>query len=335
MGRGTELSKQRTRSIIAIGGEFALYTFVRLVMATIQTLPTDMGDSLCRSLASIATGPIKIRRRLTEENLQRVFPEADARSRTELTYRMWHSLMLMVCEIAWVQRRLHLTNWKQHVVFRQNRAMLQQLLATRPTVLVTGHYGNFEVGGYVTGLMGISTLSIARKLDNRFLHRWVERFRSAKGQRLVDKQGCADVVDRHLQSGGILSLLADQHAGNKGCWVNFLGVPASCHKALALFTLTAEAPMMVAATRRVDGQPMQFEMQCAGIADPTATDDQHCDSVTTLTEWYNHRLAELIRPAVEQYWWLHRRWRSPPPRIAKRLDKRRDRRLDDQRGTAA
>ena len=45
----------------------------------------------------------------------------------------------------------------------------------------------------------------------------------------------APLVDRHLQQAGTLSLLADQHAGDKGCWVDFLGVPASSHKALALF----------------------------------------------------------------------------------------------------
>lgn len=282
-------------------------------------MPADMGDSMCRGMAAMATGPIKIRRRVTQQNLSRVFPHADQAARDETVYQMWHSLILMVCEIAWAQRRLHLNNWKQHVTFRGNRVMLKQLLGTRPTVLVTGHYGNFELGGYVTGLMGLSTLAIARKLDNRFLHRWVERFRGAKGQMLIDKNGCADEVERHLQNGGILSLLADQHAGDKGCWVNFLGAPASCHKGLALFTLSADAPMIVGSTRRVDGKPMQFEMSCMGIADPSNDDQQVCSSVKSLTEWYNGRLAETISQSVEQYWWLHQRWRQPPERVAKRL----------------
>jgi KDO2-lipid IV(A) lauroyltransferase len=40
-----------------------------------------------------------------------------------------------------------------------------------------------------------------------------------------------------------------------------------------------------------------------------------------LTAWYNRRLAESIGASVEQYWWLHRRWRQPPPRVARRLAK--------------
>jgi KDO2-lipid IV(A) lauroyltransferase len=320
--RGPSVKEQfrsSIRSAMGTAGDFAAYSAVRLLVAGIQTMPVDMGDSLCRWLARIATGPIKVRQRVTEQNLSQVFPDADSEARQETVYRMWHSLLLMVCEIAWAQRRLHLSNWKQHVTFRESRVMLKQLLGTRPTVLVTGHYGNFELGGYVTGLMGISTLAIARKLDNRFLHRWVERFRGAKGQMLIDKNGCADDVDRHLKNGGILSLLADQHAGNKGCWVNFLGVPASCHKALALFTLSADAPMIVGSTRRIDGRPMQFEMSCLGIADPLRDDQDICSSVKSLTEWYNARLASVIGQSVEQYWWLHQRWRTPPERVAKRL----------------
>ena len=314
------------RAVLRYGTDAAAYGCVRLLVAAIQVLPLDMGDSVCRGLGWMAAGPLRIRRRETEENLTRIFPDADAAARRRLARAMWHHLLLMVCEIAWAQRRLHRSNWSEHVTFQENRLMLAYLLSRRPAVVVTGHFGNFEVGGYVTGLMGIGTTTIARRLDNPFLHRWVERFRGAKGQRMVDKEGCAPEVDRHLREGGILSLLADQHAGPKGCWVNFLGVPASCHKALALFSLSSDAPMMVAYTRRVGGRPMQFELGCVGTADPRDETSEACGSVTELTEWYNTRLAEAVSRSVEQYWWLHRRWRKPPKKIARRLAKRAARR---------
>jgi KDO2-lipid IV(A) lauroyltransferase len=301
--------------------DFFAYSIVRLLVAVIQTLPLDMGDSVCRGLAWLVSGPLKIRQNVTEENLKRIFPDADAESRQRLSFAMWHHLLLMVCEIAWAQRRLHRTNWSKHVAFRDNRLMLRYVLSDRPVVTVTGHFGNFEIGGYVSGLMGVSTLAIARQLDNSFLHRWVERFRGAKGQHIVDKEGCAGEVEQHLQDGGVLALLADQHAGPKGCWVEFLGVPASCHKALALFSLSSQAPMVVVSTRRVEGKPMQFECRSTGVADPLHDSEGVCASVTTLTNWYNDRLAIAIDEAVEQYWWLHRRWRTPPERVARRLNR--------------
>ena len=304
--------------------DFLAYLLVRMLVAIIQTMPTDMGKSFASALAWLACVPLRIRRRITEENLLRIFPGASEQSRRELERQMWEHLLLMVCEIAWAQRRLHLTNWSEYVTFCNNRTLLRNLLTNRPAVGVTGHFGNFEIGGYALGLMGFSTTAIARKLDNPYLHRWVEGFRSAKGQQMVDKEGCASFIDQHLQNGGTLSLLADQHAGDKGCWVDFLGVPASCHKALALFSLSSDAPMMVSYTIRKDGHPMQFEAGCVSIADPVV-DTEICASVTTLTTWYNEQLAIAIAKAPEQYWWLHRRWRQPPQRVLKRLAKNSDR----------
>lgn len=301
--------------------DLSVYLLIRAMVATIQTLPLDMGNSVCHLLARLASGPLKIRNRTTTENLARIFPESSTQSRKRLTQEMWHNLLLMVCEIAWAQRRLHLVNWRKHVRIDKTKSILSLYLSERPVVGVTGHFGNFEIGGYVTGLMGFRTLTIARQLDNPYLHRWVDRFRGAKGQKMVDKEGCANIVDQHLADGGILSLLADQHAGPKGCWVDFLGHTASAHKALALFSLTNQAPMIVGYMRRLDAQPMQFELGTTGIIDPANDNDSQCNSVRSLTQWYNRRLAVAIGKGVEQYWWLHRRWREPPPRVAKGLSK--------------
>ncbi|WP_231742176.1 lysophospholipid acyltransferase family protein [Stieleria varia] len=299
--------------------DYSAYLFVRMLVAIVQTLPLDMGDRMCRGIAWLAARVFKIRRSATHENLSRVFADAEPAQRDELELAMWHHLMLMVCEIAWAQRRLHLTNWTDHMSFRNHRKMLAVLLTKRPVVMVSGHFGNFEVGGYMFGMMGCESTTIARRLDNPFLHRWVERFRSAKGQYMVDKDGCAAEVQEHLESCGTLAILADQHGGPKGCWVNFLGVPASCHKALALFSLSTNAPMIAGYTIRIDRRPMQFESGTVDVADPFNDPQSHCASVSSLTQWYNRQLATAVSGAVEQYWWLHRRWRQPPEKIAKRL----------------
>jgi Kdo2-lipid IVA lauroyltransferase/acyltransferase len=294
--------------------DWAAYLVVRLLIAVIQTLPLDMADAFCRALARVLSLPGGIRRRTFDQNAQLIFPHSTPRQRQALCRAMWHHLMLMVCEIAWAPRRLHLSNWTRVLSIGNNRLLLKHLLSERPAVIVTGHFGNFEVGGYLIGLMGFPTVSIARRLDNEPLHRYVEQFRSTHGQFLVDKDGCAPLIDRHLSRGGTLSLLADQHAGERGCWSTFMGADASCHKALALFTLTSGAPLLVAATRRA-GRPMYFKTHCFAVADPQDDPDGICSGVRGLTQWYNDRLAEAIAPAAEQYWWVHRRWRPKPLRL--------------------
>lgn len=291
------------------------YAIVRCMIAVVQTMPLDMVDCFCRMLALVLSHPGGIRRRTFDKNMELIFPESTDQQRQQLCRAMWHHLMLMVCEIAWAQRRLHLCNWSKVLRMGRNRLILKHLLAERPAVIVTGHFGNFEVGGYLIGLMGFPTVTIARRLDNEPLHRFVERFRGTHGQFMVDKEGCAPLIDRHLAGGGVLSLLADQHAGDKGCWSRFLGADASCHKALALFSLTSGAPMMVSATRRI-GRPMSFEAVCFAAIDPHDDPQGICSSVRTLTQWYNDQIGLAIQRSPEQYWWVHRRWRPKPGKPA-------------------
>jgi len=291
--------------------DLCLYGFVRALVAVIQVLPFDMADRFCGVMATLLTRFTSIRRKTLTENFDKIFPDSTKAQRAALTWAMWHHLLLMICEIAWAPRRLHLTNWTKHFRLRDNRVILRHLLSGRPTIMVTGHYGNFEICGYVVGLMGFPTVTIARRLDNGFLHDFLADFRGTHGQFMVDKDGCAPLIDRHLQSGGLVSLLADQHAGDRGCWVDFLGCEASCHKALALFSLTSNAPMVVGYTRRI-GRPMQFESGCQSAADPQNDVDGVCGGVRPLTQWYSDQLGATIAPAIEQYWWLHRRWRVKP-----------------------
>ena len=300
--------------------DLAAYVVVRLAVAFLQALPEDRADRLCRFLAWCISDVARVRGATVDDNLRRVMPDAPPQTIAAVRRAMWRHLLLMVCEIAWAPRRLHRCNLHDHVKFTDAPEMLRHCLSRRPTVLVTGHFGNFEMGGYITGLLGIPTTTIARNLDNRYLHRYVTEFRGAKGQRMVDKDGCAPEIDRHLAEGGTLSLLADQHAGDRGCWVDFLGHPASCHKALALFTLTADAPMVVAYTRRGHA-PMQFELGCTGVADPRRGTEETA-GVRPLTAWYNDRLAAAIRLSPEQYWWVHRRWRPQPSRPASKAGRR-------------
>ncbi|MGV3486116.1 MAG: lysophospholipid acyltransferase family protein [Planctomycetaceae bacterium] len=290
------------------------FVVMRFMVGFIQALPLDMADSFCRLAAKLLTFVVVVRRKTLDENMRLIFPHSTPQEQLALREAMWHHLLLMICEIAWAPRRLHLTNWMQHIRVHDNRTMLRQLLSDRPTILVTGHFGNFEIGGYVVGLMGFPTVTIARRLDNPYLHRFLEGFRETHGQFMVDKEGCAPLIDRHLAAGGTLSLLADQHAGQKGCWVDFLGADASCHKALALFSLTSGAPMIVGYTRRL-GRPMYFESGNVAIADPENDSEGVCAGVRPLTQWYSDRLAEAIEPALEQYWWVHRRWRFKPLKL--------------------
>mgnify|MGYP001223721102 CR=1 FL=1 len=186
---------------------------------------------------------------------------------------MWRHLFLMIFEVANAPRKIHRTNWRNHFTVKNNRALMELMLGARPIVMVSGHFGNFEMASFMAGLLGFPSYTIARPLDNPYLDRYVNSFRGMHGQFIVTKQGSSGQLNRILSEGGKIAMLGDQAAGPRGCWVDFLGRPASCHKAVSLFTLTSGAPLLVCYTRRRQ-HPLDFELGLVAAADPEVDDDR-------------------------------------------------------------
>ncbi|MFK7768227.1 MAG: lysophospholipid acyltransferase family protein [Mariniblastus sp.] len=299
---------------------FFEYVALQVAISVIQVLPIGMCASFCRWLSWLVSDVIKFRRKIIDDNILGVYPEMPVDERLHLSKEMWYHLFLMGCEIAQAPRKIHDSNWRNYVFIRDKVQMTNYLIDYRPLVAVSGHFGNFEMGGYVTGLLGMPSYTVARKMDNPYLDEFINRFRAHNGQFILPKEGSAPAIQEVMDSGGILTLLGDQHAGTKGCWIDFLGRPASCHKAVALFTLSGNAPMMVSYCKHTD-KPLHFEIGCTGVADPLKMDDGLRD-VKSLTQWYNDRLADAILECPEQFWWVHRRWKEKPVRkTKKRIEK--------------
>jgi KDO2-lipid IV(A) lauroyltransferase len=289
----------------------AAYLAVRVAIAIVQALPLSTCERLCRVLAAVLYDGLKLRRDVIDENLRLAYPRLSDQQRAEVARGMWRHLLLMAAEIAHAPRKIHETNWRRLVQIPQIERLVEELLSGRPLVVITAHFGNFELAGYLLGLFGFPSHSIARPLDNPLLDRFVNRFRGRTGQQIVPKDGSGDEIARVLRSRGIVGILGDQAAGPKGCWVQFFGRPASTHKAVAVLSLGAEAPLVVSFARRVGG-PLEYELELAGVADPAEPGFPYRD-VPSLAQWYTDRLERSIAAAPEQYWWVHRRWKGTPP----------------------
>lgn len=289
--------------------DYSAYILVRILICTAQALPLALCESLSCKLGWICWHVLRLRRTVVEENLEIAFPDKSPVERQHIALGMWRHLFLMVMEIAHAPRKVHRTNWREHSAIPGMNETLRHLLEERPTVLISGHLGNFELGGFLLALHGFPTHTIARPLDNPYLDKFVNRFRGATGQYMLPKEGSSRAIALLLERGGTLVLLGDQYAGNSACWVEFFGRPASTHKAVAVFTLSSQAPTIVCAAFRKS--PLQIEMRMAEAVDPR--DGQFTlGTIPLLTGWYTRCLEDLVRRHPEQYWWVHRRWKGVP-----------------------
>lgn len=297
--------------------DFTSFFALRVLVCIVQALPLEVCEQIAGGLATLFTRVVPLRAGVIGENLRTAFPNITPAEIRRLTWAMWRHLFLLGIEVAHAPRKIHRTNYRKCMRIPEIEQVVRIMLAGRPVVIISGHYGNFEMGGYLLGLLGFPTHSVARRLDNPYLDRFINDFRGRTGQHILNKSGSGDEIERLLNSGGTLALLGDQHAGEKGCWVEFFGRPASTHKAVALFSLSFQAPTMVNYVRRRDGL-FQYDLRCEAAVDPREANFQW-GTVPLFSGWYTRCLERIIVAAPEQYWWVHRRWKGEPPRRAAKL----------------
>lgn len=294
--------------------DYFVYLLVRVFVCVIQSLDLKTGHAVARGLARFFTDIVPVRRRLLHENLQIAFPEKTPGERHELIRIMWEHLFLMGVEIVLSRRKIRDLNWTKHIHLEGVSPLMSLLHQDRPVILLTGHFGNFEMGGFSLGVLTYPSNSVARTLDNPFLNRFIKDFRESTGQYLISKNGGYKDILTVLENKGLMAFLADQYAGPKGCMIDFFGRPASTYKAIALLSLQYRAPIVVCySLRQTDSEgrflPMQFIMHVTGVLDPVELPPEICN-VKDITQWYTKKLEEGIRRHPEQYWWLHRRWKE-------------------------
>ena len=261
------------------------------------------------------------RAHVAAENIRRAFgAEMTDDEVRDLTRRMWVHLVRVVAEMVQVPRKMNLTNCRECLVFRGRSAVVEALTRDRPVMILGGHFGNWEFSLGTFGLFGFPMGLIAREMDNPYLHDWFVRTREVFGHRLYLKKGNFDGITDLMSAGGNLMLLGDQDAGKRGVFVDFFGTPASTFKSIALMAMEYRAIIVVGYGVRLPDDELnsrwvRYEIGCEDIIDVTQIDA--ADEVREITERYTRALERAIRRAPEQYFWVHRRWKTEPKETRK------------------
>ncbi len=319
------MARQRRRSVDA-----AVYALVRLIVCIVQALPPRWALALADFIAAALYKLVPSRRRIALENVRAAFPQIRSPQQVQgIVWGMYRHFVRGIVEGLLLYRRMHVHNWRRYLDISQAKLLPEVLLDERPVLIVTGHFGNWEVAGYVMGLLGFRTYAVARVLDNGYLEGYVRRLRQSAGQTLIAKKDDFDRFTAVLQQGGKVATLADQDAGPRGVFVEFLGRPASTHKAVALMAMEFDARIVVTGMPRVRRsdhrlasplpgmEEVAYAAIVADVIDPRDYRDTP-NAIFQITQRYTAALEGLIRRWPEQYFWVHRRWKHQPRTASRR-----------------
>jgi KDO2-lipid IV(A) lauroyltransferase len=267
--------------------------------------PQAVGLWLSVPLARLLWLALKRRRRIAGRNIERCFPTLASAEREAMLRGCFRSMARAVFETAWSWsassgriRHLGHVEGLEHVAAGRRGG--------RGVLFVTAHVSCMEIGARLLA-MALPLAAIYRPLRNPVLEWYQNRSRLAYGEMVISKREVRSAI-RLLRHGGMIWYAPDQDFGpDQSVFAPFFGIQTATLLAthrLAQLTGCAVIPMFPA----YDEYRRQYivHIQPPLSACPGSDAGDYLAQVNALME-------EHIRTAPEQYWWIHRRFKTRPP----------------------
>jgi Kdo2-lipid IVA lauroyltransferase/acyltransferase len=270
------------------------------------------------------------------KNLSDAFPEWPRERVEQYAVHSLEHLCQIAVEVTFAPRLITMEGFTRHLVFTEVATGLRELLSDRPVILITGHVGNWELIGYALSMLGFPMHAVYRPLDLQLLDDWMVQTRQRRGLTLVSKFGAVKALPPVLKAGYPAGLVADQSGGDRGLFTPFFGRLTSTYKFIGLLAMQMGATIVCGMARRMrDGEPtpkgpwmdtiaqgrqfrstptepsLRYSVELVDKFGPQEWNSQP-DPLYYLTARYRRAIEMMVRSAPEQYFWMHRIWRSRP-----------------------
>lgn len=237
------------------------------------------------------------------------YSDAEYRRIARASFEHW--AMVYLVELPLTPRIVNLWSWARYVELGNLGPALRELLSPRGAIIVTPHFGNFELMGFTVAQLGLPLSAVMRPLDNDRLNEFLIATRRKSGLTLLMKRGMTQAAQQVLEDRGTLCFIADQNAGRKGYFVDFFGRKASTYKTISLLAIRHNVPVICASAARV-GRGFRYRIEVDRIIQPQDWRSRD-DAPLWITQEFSRAMEAAIRRHPEQYLWVHRRWKTRPP----------------------
>jgi KDO2-lipid IV(A) lauroyltransferase len=261
-----------------------------------------------QTLGTITFSALRIRRRVALDNLAHAFPAWTPARRLAVArecYRQFGTTFLELCLLP----RTRPKDLIARAVLGDSEQFDAALREGHGAVIITGHLGNWEALGASLAARGYPLYGLVARQRNRRIDEQVRRMRESAGIRLLYTDRGLMRVMRALRGNGFVAFPIDQDAGRDGVFVEFLGRLVSAPLGPVRFARRAGCPMIPGfCLRQPDGT---FKLEMPGPVSVRADlppDEAELEALTRVTAL----LEEVVRRYPEQWFWMHRRWKTRP-----------------------
>lgn len=253
----------------------------------------------------------RVNRPIALRNLEIAFPETGVGRRLEILRSSYENWGRMVAE--WTHfEELGPHNADRYVSYEgwSHFENAKKLSAGRGILVLTAHFGNFELQALAFSLQGEPLAIVQRPVRNPLIDRQVQQARVRFGNLVVARKRAAMRMRRLLREDWMVAVALDLDV-RRGIFVKFFSLAAATSDGLARLSMATGASVLPAfIVRQGDGLTHRTV-----FLPPVEVrrDGDHRSAVAENTQRFASIIEEMIRRHPDHWNWIHRRWKTRPP----------------------
>lgn len=294
---------RRRKSALLQRIEYLLY---RAVVRAVRSMSHESVARWGERLGVFSRVVVRGRDRLAMRNLRATFPDRDPAELRRILDACWRHFGRETLDYVRLQH-VPPEQIAADVDMEELRVLEEVLAEGRGAVVISAHFGGWEVAGLAIMARIRNVHMVARPLDNEYLDRDLARIRARTGAEVIDRRRAARPLMKALAGGGAIVLLPDQSVlPREGILVPFLGRPAWTTDAPAKMALRQRSTIVIAfCIPSSTGHRLEFEQP---IRIDELTDDEKTPEA--LTTRINDVISRRIVSRPELWLWMHDRWKG-------------------------
>lgn len=288
---------------------YYFYYLGRLVAFLVYLLPLSIGLLIARSLGSIGYAVVGKYRSIAIENLKAAFGDEKTDAQIRIIARKVFENVAMIAVEMLHFPKIDEANIDRYVRMEHAEIIDESYRAGKGTIILTAHFGNWELLAMTLRVKGYPGVAIGRKIYFHKYDDYLNKLRKIHDVNVIDREQSPRTFLKILKSNRIVGILADQDVDSvEGVFVNFFGRPAHTPigpVALAKVTGATIVPAFIVR----EGLHHRFIVEKPVVLIDTG--DKEKDMAANTQAW-SDVLESFIRKYPEHWVWVHRRWKTKP-----------------------
>ena len=249
-------------------------------------------------------------RQVGMRNLEMVFPEKSLGERRRILRGVFTSLGRQLAELCQFPRYT-VQNVDDVVVYDGLENYERAYARGKGVLFLTAHFGGWELSAFAHSLHGHWLHVVMRPMDNLYLDRLLQSYRTMHGNKVVPKDDFVRGLLAAMRAGETVGILMDTNmTPPQGVFVDFFGIPACTASGLARIALRTDSAVVPGFTIW-DEALGKYRLRFDPAIELVRTGDLEADIVAN-TQKFTKVIEDYVRRYPQQWLWVHRRWKTRP-----------------------